>query len=292
MTRRLILLALLWTLPFSARADAPPLNMGFYLPAIREASMADLKISLGVWVEEIGKPYGVRIRAITYEDMGELRRALDRADLNFINAPGMELAETFSPDDIRQGYARRHRGIDQGLVLVTARQSGIQSFADLAGKRLSRLSEDRLSTYYLETQCLKQAGLDCRDYLQVSEERRDIQSVYDVFFGRADAALVQLSTLRTAEDLNPQVAKRLKVIQEWKVKAVYFGMMTRHTDESYRSLILKSAQEALKTPRGQQLLELFKTDYLEPVDADALKPFWALLREYQALRKAKGGKRR
>lgn len=286
--KRILPACLLMLLGLGVRAEPLPLSMGFYLPAIREASMADLKISLKAWVEEIGKPYGVRIRSATFDDMGELRRALDRAELNFINAPGMELAETFAPDEIRQGYARRHLGIEEGLALVVSNGSGLRSFADLAGKRLSRLSEDRLSSYYLETQCLKAAGVDCRDYLQMSEEKRDIQSVYHVFFGRADAALVNLATLRTAEELNPQVAQRLRVIQDWKAKGLYFGMMTRHTDESYRGLILRSAKAALNTARGRQLLELFKTDYLEPVDADALKPYWALLREYQSLRKTKG----
>jgi len=264
-------------------AEQPLLNMGFYLPAIREASMADLKISLGVWVDEIAKPYGVRINATTYDDMAAMRRALDRAELNFINAPGMELAEVFKPEEIRQGYARRHFGIDEGLVLVVANTSGLSRFADLSGKRLSYLSADRLTEYFMETQCLKTAGRNCRDFLTMKAEKRDIQSVYNVFFGRSDAALVNLSTLRTAEELNPQVRQRLKVILEWKVKAVYFGMMTRHTEERFRGLILRSAAEAMKTVRGRQLLELFKTDYLEPVDADSLQPYWTLLREYREL---------
>jgi len=281
-----LLLSLLTSWPASAAPEAVPLNMGFYLPAIRDANMTDLKVSLGVWAEEVAKPYNIKIRTISYEDMDSMRRALDRAEVNFINAPGMELAELFRPDELRQGYARRHHGMDEGLVLVVAKNSAIQRFSDLRGKRVIRLSDDRLSNYFLETQCLKTAGQDCREFLALSEEKRDIQSVYSVFFGRADAALVQISTLRIAEDLNPQVAQRLRVILDWKASALIFGMMTRNTEESHRTLILNSVREALKTPRGRQLLELFKTDYLEPVEADALKPYWALLREYNVLHKA------
>jgi ABC-type phosphate/phosphonate transport system substrate-binding protein len=275
-----------------AVAETPPLDMGFYLPAIRDANLADIKISLGIWAEEIGKPYGVKIRAATYDDMEAMRRALDRKEINFISAPGMELAEVLGPDELRQGYARRHHGIDEGVALVVHTSSGIGSFADLRGKRVARLNRDHLSEYFLETQCLKAAGLECREFLSLSEEKRDIQSVYNVFFGRVDAALVQLSTLRTAEELNPQVAKRLKILSEWKAKALFFGMMTRHTDESYRSLIINSANEAIKSTRGRQLLELFKTDYLEPVDADALMPFSTLLREYNELRRARLGRKK
>jgi hypothetical protein len=279
-------------LPGRGMAEPDPLKMGFYLPAIREASLADLKVSLTVWADEVSRPYGVKIRTSTYEDMLSMRGALERADLNFINAPGMELAELFRPDDIRQGYARRHHGVDEGLALVVIKNSGIRSFSGLRGKRLARLSNDRLSQYFLETQCLKVAAMDCQDFLRLLERKRDIQSVYDVFFGRVDAALVQLATLRTAGELNPQVTARLQVILDWKADALFFGIMTRHTDEHYRSLIINSINEAVKTPRGQQLLELFKTDYLEPVDGDALKPYWTLLREYNELRKARRAKRK
>jgi hypothetical protein len=282
MKSRLILMALccLTILPVWS---AEPLRIGFYTPALRDANKADLKASLGVWTEEVGKPFGVRILSFMYDDIAAMRGAVDRRDINFINAPGMELAELFAPEEIREGYARRHLDVEEGLALVVAGDSPIRSFADLRGKSVWRLSGDRLSEVYLETQCLKTFAQNCKTALALKEEKRDIQSIYAVFFGRADAALVYLPTLNTARELNPQVGQRLRVLHDWKARAVFFGMMTRHTDPAYRGLILKSAREAVKTPRGRQLLELFRTDYLEPVDADDIKPYWALLREYREL---------
>lgn len=272
-------------------AETEPLKMGFYLPAIRDANMVDLKVSLGVWADEVARPYGVRLYTSTYTDMGAIRRASDHGELNFINAPGMELVEIFKPDELRQGYARRHAGVDEGLALIVGAHSGNKTFPDLRGKRVERMNNDHLSEYFLETHCLKTAGQDCRHYLVLKEQSHDIQSVYDVFFGRADAALVSLATLRTAKELNPQVADRVKVIEDWKAKALMFGMMTRNTDLSYRSLILKSINQAIKTPRARQILELFKTDYLEPVEASDLEPYRALLAEYNALLKKNRGRK-
>lgn len=285
-------LAALVASPAGSAVEREPLRMGFYMPAIRDANLADLKVSLGLWTEEIGRPYGIRIFTSTYDDMTALRRALDQRELNFISAPGMELAEVFKPGEIKQGYARRQEGVDEGIALIVSKASGIRQFADLRGKRVLRLNRDRLAEYFLETQCLKTAGQACKDYLNLVEERRDIQSVYAVFFGKADAALVSLATLRTAVELNPQIRQRLTPILEWKAPALMFGLMTWHTDDSYRNLIVNSIKDAMKTLRGRQILELFKTDYLEPVDADALKPYWALLKEYQELRKGNRGGRK
>ncbi len=291
---RLILLLFLVCLQASPALAAPPqepLKLGFYLPAIRDANLADMKVSLGIWVTEIGKPLGLIVTTATYADIAAMRQALDRAEMNFFSGPGMELAEVFTPEEIRSGYARRNKGDEEGIVLLVSNTSGIKRFADLRNKRLSRLSNDRLSDIFLEVQCIKAAGMACRDFLQVKEEKRDIQSVYNVFFGRADAALVSLATLRTANELNPQVGQHLHVLLDWKAKALMFGIMTRHTQDSYRNLILRSVTETMKTPRGRQILELFKTDYLEPVDAEALQPYWALLREYNDLRKARPAKK-
>jgi ABC-type phosphate/phosphonate transport system substrate-binding protein len=289
---RMIAAVLLFWAGQAGAEPLEPLLMGFYLPAIRDANQADVKVSLGIWVEEIGKPYGVKITASTYDDMQSMRQALDTAELNFITAPGMELVEILKPDEVRQGYARRHAGIDEGLALIVSTTSNARKFADLRRKRVVRLDKDHLYNYFLEVQCLKASGLDCRDYLSLKEQRRDIQSVHDVFFGRVDAALVSLSTLRTAVELNPQVGDRIRVILDWKVKGLIFGMMTRHTQDRYRTLIVGSVQEAMKTPRAKQVLELFKTDYIEPVDADALEPFRRLLKDYQELTRSRAGRKK
>lgn len=275
----------------SAVAETAPLRIGFYLPAIREANQADLKVSLNLWAEAVGKPFGVRIVSSTFDSMSGMRQALERGEVNFINAPGMELAEYFAPNELREGYARRTDGQEEGVALVVARDGGIETFADLKGRRVMRLANDRLSELFFETRCLKEAKRSCSELFNIIEEKRDSQSLHAVFFGRADAALVNLSTLRTATELNPQVAQRVRVLMDWKAKGVFFGMMTRHTDPAYRSLIINSAREAVKTPRGQQLLQLFRTDHLDPVDTGALKPYWALLAEYRESRKILGAGR-
>ena len=277
-------------------ADAPVplplLKLGFYLPTIREANMADIKVSLQVWAEEMAIGLGYRVMTTTYQSMAEVRTAVDRGELHFVNAGGMELAETFAPGELQWGYARHQQGADDGLVLVVRSDSGLTSFSDLRNKRVSRLSNDRLAEIFLETQCLRASKQRCSQFLTLADEKRDIQSVYSVFFGKADAALVTLATLRTATELNPQVAMRLKVIQDWETLSLVFGMMTSKAPTGHLNAMMNSAREALKSTRGRQMMELFKTDYVEPVDASALSPYWALLQEYRALEKANGGKKK
>ncbi len=295
MARRLGIGLLLVALTGSAvvwAAVQTPLRIGFYTPAVRDLSQADLKVSLAVWSEEIAKPYNLQVAASLHEDLASMRRALDRNALDFVNAPGMELVELLDQDEALVGYARRRHGTSEGLALLVRQDSGIRSFADLRQRRVMHLVQDRLSEVYLDVHCLRQWRKPCRDTLQLIPENKDTQSVYAVFFGRVDAALVSLPTLHAARELNPQVGRQLRVLQDWPVKAVFFGMLPRSTAPAYRQLVLESVQEVLKTSRGRQLLELFKTDYLHPVGVEDLEPFRNLQREHRALLRASKGEKR
>lgn len=273
-------------------SDLQPLEMGFYLPAIREANSADLKASLGVWAEELGRPFNVRVRPRLYENLDEMRRDVETRTLDFINAGGMEIAELLGPEIRLQGYARRPPGGGAGLVLLVSKAANVRGFADLRGKRIARPSQDRLADTYLESQCLRAWAVACQGALTQIEEKREISALHKVFFGQADAALVSVETLNLARELNPQINSRVAVLQEWRTKALVFGILLPHTDPAYRSLILRSVDEAVKSVRGRQMMELFKTEQIDPVDGEALKPFRVLARDYQELRRNLTGKKK
>lgn len=265
-------------------STAPELfRLGFYLPGIRDANPTDVRVSLQIWAEELGSTYKLRTRTVMYDSLKELLRDAREGRVEVVVAPGMELAETFHPDDLSDGFTGLRRNTSEGLILVTSRQSRIQRFTDLRGKRLARLSNDRLSDVYLAVLCAKEANTDCPSLMHLSEEKRDVQSIHKVFFGQADAALVRISTLQAAQELNPQIGARVHVLQEWKTTALSFGMMMPHTSPATRERIIRSGLDSSRTPRGQQILELFKTDYMERVEKRALEPYWQLYREYQGL---------
>lgn len=284
-----LVLAAIWLVALPAAAEQQPLdkfNMGFYLPGIRDVPQADLRISLQLWADEMGERYDFIAKAVSYDDIRALRRDMAEQRTHMIIAPGMEIVEQFAPDEIAEGFAGLRNGVEEGLTLVARKESGFGGFADLRGKRVLRLSDDRLTEIYLEVQCHRLAGVPCRKFFTVEEQKRDVQSIHSVFFGKADAALVRRSTLQTAIEMNPQIAGRLTIISDWKVRSISFGMMSVRSAPEYRSKVIRSAEEASKTVRGRQILELFKTDYMGPAGKADLQPYWQLLQEYRELTRA------
>jgi len=282
MKSAIALLAFLIVLCTPASRAADILNMGFYLPGIRDANLADVKITLQLWAEEVGRAHGIAATAYTYTDMAALYHNSMGGKINLIVAPGMEIAETFAPEELAPGFVGKHYGTGEGLALIVRASDGIRQFGDLRGKKVLHLSHDRLSSVYLENQCRQHTGAACADLFQVIEEKRNNQAIHKVFFGQADAALVSISALHAATELNPQIRQRLHHLLEWKTSSLSYGMMPARTDKGLRDRVLKSAMKATTTVRGKQILELFKTDYMERVDSHELTPYWQLHREHQA----------
>ncbi len=283
-----ILLGLLMLLAPATRA-ADVLDMGFYLPGIRDANLTDVKVTLQLWADEVGRAHGIDAKAYTYDNMADLYRDSMTGKINLVVAPGMEIAETFAPEELAQGFQGRHLGTGEGLALIVRTGDDIRQFGDLRGKKVLHLSNDRLSTVFLATQCRHLAGSACTDLFQVAVEKRNSQAIHKVFFGQADAALISISALHAATELNPQVKQRLRVLLEWKTSALAYGMMPARTDPGLRDRVLNSAMQATTKVRGKQILELFKTDYMERVNIRELQPYWDLHREYRddAPRKAR-----
>ena len=288
MKAAMVILIGLLALPAPAARAVDALDMGFYLPGIRDANLTDVKVTLQLWADELGKAHGFDAKAYTYDDMAALYSDTMSGKINLVVAPAMELAETFAPEELSQGFQGMHLGTGEGLVLIVRAGDGIRQFADLRGKQVLHLSNDRLSTVFLATQCRKLAGAACTDLFQMAVEKRNSQAIHKVFFGQADAALVSISALHAATELNPQIKQRLRVILEWTTSALSYGMMPARTDPGLRDRVLQSAMKATATVRGKQILELFKTDYMERVELHELQPYWRLHREFRAIDPGKG----
>lgn len=268
-----------------ALAAGDALNMGFYLPGIRDANLTDVRVSLQVWAEEMGRGYGLKAKALMYDDMPRLQLDAMQGRVDIVIAPGMEIAEAFTPEQLSVGFIGLREGGEEGLALIALKQTGPASFEDLRGKRVLRLANDRLSDVFLETQC-EQYAASCAELFQQVPEKRDVQSVHKVFFGKADAALVRLSALQAAIEMNPQIGQRIQVLIDWKSSSLSFGMMTAQSTPAFREQIVKSALQATQTVRGRQILELFKVDRMARVDKISLGPYWQLRRKYLDMQQA------
>ncbi len=266
---------------------APPsgetLRVAVHLGALRDASRTDVEVSLRVWTEELVRFLEVPAEIRFYDSMTPIRQDLDAGRINFIIADGLDLLRYFKPDELADGFGGRSPGEDT-LLLLTRKDSGIQSFKDLAGKRVVLLSENDVSDLWLDTGCLRVFHKPCdQARITVGKEPRSQQLVLQVFFGKADAALVRGYPYALALDLNPQIRARTLILERIALYPGALGLFASRVSPAFRDYVIGKLPAMHEHPRGRQLMEVMQSEKITRYPKAVLEPIQQLLREHETL---------
>lgn len=97
--------------------SADALQIGLYLPGIRDANLTEVRVSPPLQAEEVGAAYGLKARTFMYEGMVELHQDALNGKVDMVIVPGMEMAAPPTPEELTQGFDYRE------LVLRSAQQA-------------------------------------------------------------------------------------------------------------------------------------------------------------------------
>lgn len=274
--------------------DQTILAVGFYSPVIRDLSRQDVEISLRYWVDELASTAGVETRPMRfYDDIPSLRRDVESGVINFLVITAIDAIRHFSPGSLKDGFAGYKHTPDH-LLLVVRKDARIAHPGDLAGKRLVLLDDDELSQLYLETLLLKAWGqADWQRLGPVAREARSLKLIHRLFFGQADATLIHRNAYDSALALNPQIQDRLQILEAYTFpsRSHHIGLFSARVPEAERERISLAALALNDTPRGRQMLNIYRADELVRSTVKDLEPFHNLLDTHRALRSRAAGKR-
>lgn len=290
-------LLLLGALPISpVLAADETIRMGFYQGARREMSRADLRGAFTLWTQELAVVFKMQIEVTFFEDIGNMRQAFERGEINAVSADAMTLAKNFSIADLAEGYSVA-MPTSWNMLMLSGRESGVRTAANLLGKRLAMLEDDLAAATFLETVCLRQYGRECsKVFSDIQRLPNNNQAVMRLFFDKADVALVYRYGYELSREMNPQLEKKAgQEVLEVPFKGMFFSFFSGKVDPVLRARAVKLIPTLHTYPRGRQLLDIFKMDHLEVASPQDLKPFLQLDQEWhdlkaQALRNPKGKK--
>ena len=289
-------LVLMLLLGLGVRAEAlPPIAIGFYLPVSRDVPRKDVEVSLRYWTDELAHTLNVTYKPIEfYDDLGKLKHAMETGKVNFIVATSMGVVQHFSLEELGDGFSG-YKALPDHLLLVVRRDAGIQSLADLAGKRVALLEGDELSDLYMETLLMKAWGKpEWSRLASVSRELRSSKLAHRLFFGQADAALILRNGYEAAVALNPQIEQRLRILDNYtlKIRSPHIGLFSAHVRPEYRETYTQGVMKLNDTARGRQVLQIYQADKMVRTPVSDLLPYKALLEEHSALKAAAGPARK
>ncbi len=282
--RALLLLGLLQgCLAWAVVPSNETLRVAVHLGALRDASRADVEVSLKVWAEELVRFLQVPTEIRFYDALPAIRHDLDSGRINFVIADGIDLLRHFDSESLTDGFGGRSPGEDT-LLLLVRKDAGIRSTSDLAGKRVVLLADNEISDLWMETFCLRTFQKTCAGAgLNISKETRSRQQVLQVFFGKVDAALVRGYPYLLAVDLNPQIRARTQVLERIPLYPGALGLFASSVSPAFREYVISRVPAMHDHPRGRQMLEVLQSEKISRFPKSVLEPIRQLRREHAVL---------
>jgi len=282
MTEHRKFLGALTALLFAAAAQALVLNVGYEQSPLNKFSKKEMKIATDVLLQEILKDIPVELSLKLYETPEAIAEAVERGNLDLVYAYGLEFVEHFDLAKLEDGFTN---SIDESkkmdLVVVVSADREIADWKALEGGGIVYQQDDHIAEIYARTAIARAGGKAVRLLSESSRQRCLLQ----LFFGKADAAIVPYRSFELAVELNPQMGKRLKVLERTDLSMNTFGFFRRGFDPESRDTILKIGLALHEMPRGKQLLTVYRTDRLIRCSLEDLEPIRKLLEAYRKLYK-------
>ncbi|MCX7089039.1 MAG: PhnD/SsuA/transferrin family substrate-binding protein, partial [Methylococcales bacterium] len=223
-------------------------------------------------------------KAILFDRIEDLKAAFDQGELDMIIAPPLLITKYFKREELGDGFV----GVLEGkkpdnLLLITRIDKNINRIKDLRGKRLVMNDNDELAEVFIDTLVLTELKLSYKNIgLSIQHQNKSNRSVLDVFFDKADVAIVYGSSYDVMAELNPSLKNTLKVLAEYPMKSKNFSYF-RH---DYPLIMEVNAVAMLfnNSPRGKQILEVFKTAEIDYCKVNELDIFDKYYKDYLHLK--------
>ncbi len=282
----LLLPAILW---LSAAGPEPPpkkllsvhLNVGFSHRAFLGVNRNDAEIAFKACLATVGRDrgYDTATRCDVFETAAAFEAAIRKGELHLQIIPTWDYLKM----DI-QGFTVPYfvpldeAGILEDYLLLTRRDGGITTLADLRGQSIASLESGNVysSRPWVETMLL-QGGLGRPEdfFGRVDTVSKASLAVLPVFFGKQQACVVDRSAFQVMKELNPQIGQRLRILtsSEPLLGAVFCLQKTGWDSAQQKHDTSEGLADLHNTPAGQQILTLFKVrklmsfkpEYLESV---------------------------
>lgn len=275
---------LLWILFWNPLVFASEiLHVGIYQPTIKSAiPKKDFIIGMTVFLKEFTEKEGVKTNIAYYDDPLKLSKDFDTGKVDFIVAEALFLVQYIPSSHLKNGVMayKRNKKDSHTLVLLEQKDDSRNLKEKLSG---TVATDGDLSTdLYLKTIMLENGIRTNADILLTKSPQ---QSILKLFFGKADLALVDSASYKTAIELNPQLDQKLSILKSVPLTLGPVSYMNRNLNDETNKKIIQLGKKLNTTDRGKQLLQLFKSSYMDESDVQDLENIYALNAKYNHLLK-------
>jgi ABC-type phosphate/phosphonate transport system substrate-binding protein len=264
----------------------PLFVLAYSMTMFYEVEQKDATAALAVWSKEIGREKGYSVESSFYENSAKLAEDLTTGKVDFA---------VFRADE----YARLNRKLDFDLGMTVVKggkktqrffvfvrsESPYQGIKDMRNKTLSLAKGDTMGSLYLDNLLLKQKLPEKEKYFSMVHERaKASQALLAVYFGQSDLCVINEKSYEILSELNPQVRQKLRVIGMSPDLVLGVGIFRNDLRPEDKKVLQTVILTIGDTPRGRQVLTLFRTERFELIEPSDLATVRTLIAENNKLR--------
>lgn len=246
------------------------LQVGFTRSSFLGVNEADARAAFKVFSAKVGERRGYEITPTirVFNDLTELMKEIELGTQDLLILESWDYL-TLSPiGKMPVEFVTVEQGVmmEDYLVLVRA-DTDYSNLGDLEGRHVIVLdsTNSNIGKHWLRTELMALGVLDPRAFFNRFEIReKPSQVVLPVFFGNADACVVDRSGFEIMAELNPQVGKMLRVMtrSDAYLDTVACVRLNGWEDPKHRTDLIAALQELTQDPAGQQIMSLFRFNEL------------------------------
>ena len=260
--------------------------VGMNRRAFAQVNENDAMAAYKVFCAEIGRKLGYDLTAemTLFDSHADFAQAIRTGKVMFLPLVTWELLTMGVEDAVDTEFSAVVSGsVAHRWLLLVRRDSGLKSVADLKGKSalLLRNSTAALGNPWIETCLLEQGqGSPEQFFGKLDVVGKPSAAVLPVFFGKAQACIVDQAAFDVMTELNPQVGQELAPVaqSEPMVNGIVCLARLGWSSAKVREDLVRSIGELDRSPPGRQILTLFKCDRLvpfEPAQLDSVRRLFA-----------------
>ena len=262
--------------------------MGGSSLALRNATKQDAEVAFNSVLDEALANTEIKVHVSVYETTEEVYTAFDKGEIDGIFGSPLEFMgrmDQLGDESMALNY--RENGVKQSFVLIARSGNTKPNITDLKGKRLTLAKIQDLEALYLNTLLLRNKLPEIPEFFSERQDAKNSNvAIMDVFFNKSDATIVRESEYLTAIELNPQIGKKLVVIDKSVPFLPAIGGVRKTFDKQKVIKLMHDLERVSDNKRGSRILTLSQASSVVSIRRDEMRSTIDLKNEYETLRKA------
>lgn len=266
--------------------DERKIIMGGSAVGIRDSSKQDTEITFNAALSDLLKSHGANLTVKIFDSTKDLYQAFDNNEIDGIFGTPLEYVQRESKmKNIVIAVHYKNVALAQPLLMLVRADDDIKSMKDLRTKKYSLSPTQDMEMLYLNTTLLENQLSESDTFFSERLTPKNTNTgMMDVFFGKSDLTIVRESEYKIAIELNPQLAKKLKVLAKSEPFLVLVGGARNNMSDKSHATAYQSLIDLSTTEKGQQLMKIIHAESFDPVTTKELNSARDMLKRYQLLK--------